>query len=102
MSNIELNNGKRTAWSEVPWYVIEATGGGYYISNTENGEPGSFIIGPEQGSITVEDATRIVECVNALSGVDYPATFVNQAKQLIPEDKVDFNEQKQYPNRYFQ
>lgn len=88
MSNMELMDSKRTAWSQVPWYVIEASGGGYYIANTEKGEPGSFIVGPDQGSLTLDDASRIVECVNALNGVADVVSFMKQAKQLLMPNAI--------------
>ena len=102
MSNIESNNQNRTAWSEAPWFVIEASGGGYYIANTENGAPGSFIVGPEQGTLTIDDATRIVECVNSLIGIIEPAAFIEKAKIALQEKKDRVKVENLHPNRQLQ
>ena len=59
-----------------PLYFLEAVDRPHYICAPE---------GPTAQVLRIEDAARIVACVNALEGIDDPAEFIRFAKGLIAD-----------------
>lgn len=75
----------RSPWSETPWFVIQAPDGRYCIANTVDGQEGSFITGSEQVTQTLDDASRIVDSVNAMHGIEHPLEWASKARNKFYE-----------------
>jgi len=59
----------------------------YFLEASEVDQPHYICApdGPTAKVLRIEDAARIVACVNALEGIDDPAEFIRFVKELIAE-----------------
>jgi hypothetical protein len=86
----------KTKHTPEPWYVVADDGSDFTCISTRPELPEGETIDMDHevlGSsewlrVSGEDLDRVVECVNALTGVEDPASFVAKAKRLMEEKSI--------------